>query len=143
MSVTTSIPELIESKGGIATAAELDTAWTALAEVDESVLGRLLDRTSNVFVDAYESESSDVTIDVDHELVSSWLLWTENMVSTCEMLLEKARKLEKLTASICDAAHAGGKVEFAPPFGRYGREYEPTHDALERWGLVKPKGVDA
>lgn len=136
MSVKTLIPDLVKSEGGIPTAAELETAWTALADVDEEILDVLLGRTSGTLIEAYEQPLSEKPdIHVDHDLVGQWFVWMGYIVGTCETLLEKAHKLQTLTENLGDAAHNDGKVELEPPFSKYGGPYKPSKEALEAWGL--------
>jgi hypothetical protein len=140
MSVTTPIPGLVARDGGIPTPDELELLWTALADLDEEVVSPLIDRTCAALIAAYEQPHGDPSarIDVDAELVSQWLYWSEHIEGTCETLLEKARRLQALTVSLNHALrHAiTGEVDEEPPFrNSHGLDYEPSREALERWGL--------
>jgi hypothetical protein len=144
MSVTErEVPYEVASKsGGFPTKEEFDGVYAALLDVDEFGLRPLLSRIARPLAEAYESEHGKV----EFTSADLGLLYAKAhlLARTAENVAELAKNLHAITEDVAEALELGGEVDHAPMFDASGwGKYEPSREALERWGLVKPKADDA
>lgn len=134
MATEREVPFEVDRKGGFPTLEEFNGVVTALMDVDEFGVGRLLERVNGPIVDAYESGEK---IEVTYEQLGILTGKLKDLRDFSDMLVEHVARLETVVEQIADIIDDNGKVEESPRVGRYGHEYEPSKEALERWGLAR------
>lgn len=125
-------------EGGFPSLDEFNGVWDALADVDEFGLDRLIGRIVEPLVEAYERDGA--VLDWTYAELGVLSERARALVDLAEDVLRKTRQLETIAGDVGETIRCGGKVEAAPKYGKLGGEYVPSREAMERWGLVKPKG---
>lgn len=139
MSVTErEVPFEVARKGGFPTAEEFKGVDDALYHVQEYGLGPLLERIARPLVEAYEGEA-DAKVDFTHADLGLLAAKARFLVESAEWALEGAKKLQAIAVDVGDAVEFDGNVDHDPKFSPGGQQYTPSREALERWGLAKPK----
>lgn len=133
MATTFQPPCDVERSGGLPTDAELSSVSHVLMDVDEYGLHRLIQRVAEPYIEAYENNAQ---ADWSYEDVGRLATYIDLIVGNCELLLEKARTLDKFRQLYGEAVWNEGRLDATPPCSKNGGPYEPSKEALERWGLA-------
>jgi hypothetical protein len=143
MSVTTrEVPYEVPTKGGFPTREEFEGVWRALADVREFGLEPLLRRIAVPLVDAYES-TFEATVPFTYEDLGILTAKADALIEWAELVSEHATNLRTIAHDVGNALEANGMVECPPAFGKFGGEYTPSAELLERWGLATQKGGES
>ena len=130
------VPFEVSHEGGFPTVDEFERVWVAIADALEFGVDRLFQRINVPIVEAYESEgqSSDGEVPYSYENVGLLSARATGIVEIVHSLARSADNLKALTDDVGQIATERGRVEHAPQFCRYGSDYVPSPEALERWG---------
>jgi len=141
MSVTEREVPFELGEGGFPSLDEFNGVWNALADVDEFGLDRLISRIVKPLVDAYEQDGS--RLDWTYAELGLLSERARSLIDLAEMVLRKARQLETIAGDVGEVIRCRGAADCSPTYGKLGGEYVPSREAMERWGLAKPKGGES